>query len=193
MDTAIVLSLTKFSDTGSILHLYTPSQGRVQYIVYGSKYKSILRPLSIIEYSSKRRNNAPQQIQTLSSASLVYTPQLLSSDVTRQCIAMFIAEILLTTLRHPMSDIPLYEWLCNTIQRLDTEEVIGNLHLEFLLEYAMFLGIGIDNEEYAQWFIPPTSRQEKQQRLKELIAYFQEHIDDFPTPKSLEILIEVFD
>ena len=192
MPTAIVLTTTKYSDTGSIVHLYTPDQGRMQYIVYGNKLKGVLRPLSIIEYSSSRRNNAPLQMQTLSSASLVYTPTLLSYDVLRQCVAMFIAELLTYTLRHPMSDQPLFDWLCNCIYRLDKEEDISNLHIEFLLDYAVYLGIGIDEEEHPDWYSQPTSRIERQERLRELIAYFQEHIDDLPTIKSLDVLIEVF-
>ena len=192
MNTAIVLTITKYSDTGSILHLYTPNQGRVQCIVYGNKLKGVLRPLSIIEYSSSRRNNAPMQMQTLSSASLVYTPTLLSYDVLRQCVGMFIAELLTYTLRHPMSDQPLFDWLCNCIYKLDKEEDISNLHIEFLLDYAVHLGIGIDEEEHPEWYSEPRSRMERQKRLRELIAYFQEHIDDLPAIKSLDVLIEVF-
>ena len=192
MPTAIVLTTTKYSDTGSIVHLYTPDQGRMQYIVYGNKLKGVLRPLSIIEYSSSRRNNAPLQMQTLSSASLVYTPTLLSYDVLRQCVAMFIAELLTYTLRHPMSDQPLFDWLCNCIYKLDKEEDISNLHIEFLLDYAVYMGIGIDEEEHPEWYSEPTSRMERQERLRELIAYFKEHIDDLPTIKSLDVLIEVF-
>ena len=192
MPTAIVLTTNKYSDTGSIVHLYTPDQGRVQCVVYGNKLKSVLRPLSIIEYSSSRRNNAPLQMQTLSSASLIYTPTTLSYDVLRQCVAMFIAELLTYTLRHPMSDQPLFDWLCNCIYKLDKEEDISNLHIEFLLDYAVYLGIGIDEEEHPDWYSQPTSRIERQERLRELIAYFQEHIDDLPTIKSLDVLIEVF-
>ena len=192
MPTAIVLTTNKYSDTGSIVHLYTPDQGRVQCVVYGNKLKGVLRPLSIVEYSSSRRNNAPLQMQTLSSASLVYTPTLLSYDVLRQCVAMFIAELLTYTLRHPMSDQPLFDWLCNCIYKLDKEEDISNLHIEFLLDYAVYLGIGIDEEEHPEWYSEPTSRMELQKRLRELIAYFQEHIDDLPTIKSLDVLIEVF-
>ena len=192
MPTAIVLTTNKYSDTGSIVHLYTPDQGRVQCVVYGNKLKGVLRPLSIIEYSSSRRNNAPLQMQTLSSASLVYTPTTLSYDVLRQCVAMFIAELLTYTLRHPMSDQPLFDWLCNCINKLDKEEDISNLHIEFLLDYAVYLGIGIDEEEHPDWYSQPTSRIERQERLRELIAYFQEHIDDLPTIKSLDVLIEVF-
>lgn len=193
MNTAIVLSLTKYSDTGSILHLYTPDQGRIQCVVYGNKYKGILRPLSIIEISCSKRNNAPTQMQTLASAGLVYTPKLLTTSIPRQCIAMFIAELLTYTLRHPMSDKPLYDWLCEIIYRLDNEKDISNLHIEFLLDYSVHLGIGIDDEEHPEWFTKPTSRKQRQTYLREIIAYFQENIENLPIPKSLDVLTEIFD
>ena len=193
MPTAIVLSLTKYSDTGSIVHLYTVEQGRMQYAVYGNKYKGILRPLSIVEFTTTKRKNAPQQMGSLSSASLLYTPQLLATDVRRQCVAMFIAEILSTTLRHPMSDQPLFDWLCAVIQHLDTDTDISNLHLHFLIEYATHLGIGIDDTEHPDCYQAPTSRQERQQRLRALCLYYSEHIEEFTTPKSLDVLMEVFD
>lgn len=193
MPSAIVLNIARYSDTGSIVHLYTAEHGRMQYAVYGNKLKGVLRPLSIIEYTSTRRNNAPTQIGTLSSASLLYPLQRLTIDVQRQCVAMFVAEVLASTLRHPMSDQPLYEWLCEVIQHLDKDEEISNLHLRFLLDYATYLGIGIDDTEHPEWFIAPNNRSERQQRLRELIAYYEEHIEDFRAPKSLEVLMEVFD
>ena len=94
MPTGIVLSLTKFSDTGSIVHLYTAEQGRVQCAVYGNKYKGILRPLSIVEFTGSRRNNAPNQLTTLSNCQLSFVNSQLSTDIQRQCVAMFIAEVL---------------------------------------------------------------------------------------------------
>ena len=193
MPNAIVLNTTRYSDTGSIVHLYTAEHGRIQYVVYGSKFKALLRPLSIIDFTSTRRNNAPAQMGTLSSVSLIYTPQQLTSDIQRQCVAMFIAEMLGCTLRHPMSDQPLYDWLCEVIQHLDQDGDISNLHLNFLLEYATFLGIGIDDTEHPDWFIVPTSRSERQQRLRALTTYYEEHIEEFRPPKSLDVLIEVFD
>lgn len=193
MPSAIVLNIARYSDTGSIVHLYTAEHGRMQYAVYGNKLKGVLRPLSIIEYTSTRRNNAPTQMGTLSSASLLYPLQRLTIDVQRQCVAMFVAEVLASTLRHPMSDQPLYEWLCEVIQHLDQDAEISNLHLRFLLDYATYLGIGIDDTEHPEWFMAPSNRSERQQRLRELIAYYEEHIEDFRAPKSLEVLMEVFD
>ena len=193
MTAAIVLSITKYSDTGSVVHLYTAEHGRMQYVVYGNKHKGVLRPLSIIDFTSSRRNNSPAQMATISSVSLLYTPQALTTDIQRQCVAMFLAEVLLHTLRHPMSDQPLFDWLCQLIQHLDQAEDISNLHVEFLLEYATLLGIGVDDTEHPDWFTPPTTRLERQQRLRELSAYYAEHIEDFRPPKSLDILMEVFD
>lgn len=193
MPKAIVLSLTKYSDTGNIVHFYTLEHGRMQYAVYGNKLKGILRPLSIIDFTSTKRNNAPAQMGTLSSAALLYTPQRLSTDVQRQCVAMFIAEVLVSTLRHPMSDQPLFDWLCEIIQHLDQDDNITNLHIQFLLEYATFLGIGIDDTEHPEWFIAPTSRTQRQELLRSLCAYFEQHIEDFRPPKSLDVLMEVFD
>jgi DNA repair protein RecO (recombination protein O) len=193
MPSAIVLNIARYSDTGSIVHLYTAENGRMQYAVYGNKLKGVLRPLSVIEYTSTRRNNAPTQMGTLSSASLLYPLQRLTIDVQRQCVAMFVAEVLASTLRHPMSDQPLYDWLCEVIQHLDKDEEISNLHLRFLLDYATHLGIGIDDTEHPEWFMAPSNRSERQQRLRELIAYYEEHIEDFRAPKSLEVLMEVFD
>lgn len=160
---------------------------------YGNKYKSIFRPLSIVEYTISRKNNSSSHICAISSATLLYTPKRIPIDVQRQCVAMFLAEVLLHTLRHPMSDQPLFEWLCQLIERLDKEDDISNLHLEFLLEYATLLGIGVDDNEHPDWFTPPTTRLERQQRLRELSAYYAEHIEDFRPPKSLDILMEVFD
>ena len=193
MPNAIVLSTTKYSDTRNIVHLYTDQHGRMQYVTYGNKLKGILRPLSIIEFTATLRNNAPAQMGTVSSAALLYTPQRLSTDVQRQCVAMFIAEVLVSTLRHPMSDQPLFDWLCEIIQHLDQDGNITNLHIQFLLEYATFLGIGIDDTEHPEWFIAPTSRTQRQELLRSLCAYFEQHIEDFRPPKSLDVLMEVFD
>lgn len=193
MISAIVLNITRYSDTGNIVHLYTAEYGRMQYVVYGNKYKGLLRPLSIIEFTTTRRYNSPNQLATISNCQLSIVHNQLLTDVQRQCVAMFIAEVLTNTLRHPMSDRNLYDWLCEIIQHLDQDTEISNLHLYFLVMYATYLGIGIDDIEHPEWFVAPASRAERQQRLRELITYYEEHIEDFRAPKSLEVLIEVFD
>ena len=79
------------------------------------------------------------------------------------------------------------------IHHLDQDDEITNLHLHFLLEYATYLGIGIDDTEHPDWYEAPSSRGERQQRLRQLCLYYSEHIEDFRSPKSLDVLMEVFD
>lgn len=188
---AIVLAIGKYSDNANILHLYTADNGRGAFMLYGNRYKGVLTPLSIVEVTTSK--HVQGGLASVTSASLVYTPKHLNVDVKRQCVAMFIAEMLSLTVRHPMRDEELYEWLCGVVRELDCGEHIENLHLQFLIDYTVFLGIGIDEAEHPEWFVVPTSRGERQRHLKEICAYYEEHIEDFREPKSLDVLMEVFD
>ena len=188
---AIVLALTKYKDNASIAHLYTLDNGRMQYVVYGNKHRGVLSPLSIVEITSSR--STKNGLGVLATATLIHVPQQLTTDVRRQCVAMFITEILYKTLKHPLEDRPLFSWLCEVIKALDRNENIENLHIRFLIEYAGFLGIGIDETEHPEWTTQPVNRQQRQQQLRDLCTYYAEHIEDFSLPKSIDVLIEVFD
>lgn len=188
---AIVLALTKYKDNASIAHLYTLDNGRMQYVVYGNKHRGVLSPLSIVEITSSR--STKNGLGVLATATLIHVPQQLTTDVRRQCVAMFITEILYKTLKHPLEDRPLFSWLCEVIKALDRNENIENLHIWFLIEYAGFLGIGIDETEHPEWTAQPVNRQQRQQQLRDLCTYYAEHIEDFSLPKSIDVLIEVFD
>ena len=188
---AIVLALTKYKDNASIAHLYTLDNGRMQYVVYGNKHRGVLSPLSIVEITSSR--STKNGLGVLATATLIHVPQQLTTDVRRQCVAMFITEILYKTLKHPLEDRPLFSWLCEVIKTLDRNENIENLHIRFLIEYAGFLGIGIDETEHPEWTTQPVNRQQRQQQLRDLCTYYAEHIEDFSLPKSIDVLIEVFD
>lgn len=192
---AIVLATTKHKDNATILHLYTAENGRMGYIVYGSKYKGLLTPLSIVEVSANECpiDKAGKGLPIVSSVALTYIPKYIPLDVRRQCVAMFIAEILNKTLRHPMQDKELFAWLCGVVQELDETDMIENLHLRFLIDYTTFLGIGIDATEHTVWLEIPRNRAERQAHLREICAYYEEHIDGFTQPKSLDVLMEVFD
>ena len=188
---AIVLAWTRYKDNVSIAHLYTAENGRMQYVVYGNKYRGILSPLSIVEITISHVTK--NGLGVLTAATLVHVPQQLTTDVKRQCVAMFITEILYKTLKHPLEDRALFTWLCSVIKTLDGRENIENIHIQFLKDYANFLGIGIDETEHTEWTIPPANRQQRQQLLRDLCAYYEEHIEDFSSPKSIDVLIEVFD
>lgn len=186
---AIVIALTKHSDKTNILHLYTYAGGRMQYIVYGQKWRILFTPLNILNVTS---SHMPGKMPVLQSAALSYTPRRIPQDMQRQCVAMFLAEILHITLQHPMQDESLFIFLKEQVLRLDTEDFIANIHVMFLIEYAEYLGIALDPDKHDNLIAMPQTHLQRQQQLIRLTTYYNEHLSDFRIPRSLDVLSAVF-
>lgn len=202
---AIVLHLSPHTDRASILHTYTRAHGRVPYLVYGlgSKtkrgMKTMCEPLSLVQVDMDYRSTrAMQQFHDISP---LYVPQHLRTDMSRRCVALFIAEVLSSTLTYPMADEVVFDFLADTICRLDTCSDPENEHLRFLLGYIELLGFGIDWEQPKHEPLKriltleqhALSRSERQELLEALLSYYAEHLPSFPRPKSLDILKTIFD
>ncbi len=192
--TAIVLSLQPYSDRAHILHTYTRESGRVNYMVYGlgrKKNAAQYAPLSLIEIVED--GSPTRSMRTLKQSRLLYVPSQIPTDMRRQSIALFIAEVLFRTLRHPMEDPQLFAYLEQTIPNLDRTNSPENLHIQFLIDLAALLGFAIDEEARPDLVAIPAGRLERQTQLQLLCDYFATHIDDWQSPRSLPILIEIFD
>ena len=91
----------------------------------------------------------------------------------------------------------MFDFIADAIQELDATDEPQNFHLQFLVGLAAKLGFGIDstNPLYTFGYAPllPLTRTQRQQALRELCAYFAEHVETWEDPKSLDILMEVFD
>ena len=180
---AIVLSLQPHSDKAHVLHAYTRVGGRVNYMVYGLGKKNAAgkySPLSIVQLTTDDKS--------IRTAQLSYVPTTITTDPYKRTIALFLSEILYHVLRHPMLDEPMYEFLAQAVVELDKTTEPQNFHLRFLTDFAAKLGFAIE-EQVAL----PTSRAERQQQLRALCDYFSEHVETWQTPRSLDILMEVFD
>ena len=196
---AIVLSLQPYSDKAHMLHAYTRTGGRVNYTVYGLGRKNpigIYMPLSLIQITADYPANG---LPTLREAVLQAKPVLQRSGLTakrsytvsdpyKQSIVLFISEVLYHVLRHPMPDEPMFDFLVQAIQELDEAQEVQNFHLQFLIDFAAKLGFAMEK-------IPllPLTRTDRQKQLQQLCAYFDEHVETWQTPKSLDVLMEVFD
>lgn len=191
---AIVLSLQPYSDKAHILHAFTRASGRVNYMVYGlgrKKSAAQYAPLSLVELTADVQPN--RSFQTLRQARLTYVPHQMPTDLRRQTVAMFLAEVLYRTLRHPMEDADLFDYLAGIVQELDTTPDPENLHIRFLVGLASLMGFGIDAEAHPELLQIPATRTERQQQLQALCNYFADQIDDWQSPRSLDILMELFD
>lgn len=180
---AIVLSLQSHSDKAHLLHAYTRAGGRVNYMVYGLGRKNTsgrYTPLSILQLTTDERS--------IRTAQLMYVPRTIDTNPYKRTIALFISEVLYHVLRHPMADEPMFDFLSGAIQALDESDDPRNFHLLFLIRLAAKLGFEMVEEPPL-----PHTRAERQKTLRTLCAYFDEHVETWQEPKSLDVLMEVFD
>lgn len=186
---AIVLSLQPHSDKAHVLHAYTRAGGRINYRVYGIGKKNSsgkYTPLSIIQLTTDERS--------VRSAGLSYTPLTLTTDPYKRTIVLFMAEILHNVLRHPMADEPMFDFLIQAIQTLDQTTEPQNFHLDFLFHFAAKLGFAIpEDSKLYTLHRSPSTRKARQEALHALCAYYAEHVETWQSPRSLDILMEVFD
>ena len=196
---AIVLNLQRYSDRSHILHTYTQTSGRINFMVYGagSKKKSaaLFAPLSLIEITADIRPDRP--VPTLKEAHLLRAanPQsaALATQLKSNAVSLFLAELLYGTLRHPMPDESMFRFLENSLSLLDSTTAVENFHTSFLLGFAAALGFAVNENEHPDLLRVPVSRADRQLLLRQLCNYYALHLDDFRTPLSLDVLIEVFD
>lgn len=162
----IVLHLTKYGDSGLVVHAIDSAAGRCSYMLRGagrSKHVTVgsfhnLAVLDIVSIANPK-----------SSMALLkeYEPAMhldsLRSDVVKSSIALFISELLYRTIVEQNSDDRLFAWLCHAIALLDATgrpdpaaSSVANFHLWFLAGLCTALGFGpsqngdFDGSEYLQ-------------------------------------------
>lgn len=210
---AIVLHLQRVSDRASMLHLYSRASGRVAYYVYGSTggkrssagHVRSLAPLTLLSIEAVHQDN--REIQQLREFSPSYIASSTNMDIIRSTEALFLAEVLFRTLRHPLPDPALFDYLELAIRALDVRPDPENVHLEMLVGLIDLLGFAIDFDDpankdltllrYMQLSAEASSlrlsRFDRQKLLRSLMQYYALHLSDFTEPKSLDIMIQLFD
>lgn len=187
---AIILSLQPHSDKAHLLHAYTRTGGRINYMVYGLGRKHAIGMYTPLSHLQITADHSPSKPPTVKEAS-VLCPFTFHSSPVKSAIAIFISEVLYHVLRHPMPDEPMFDFIAQAVQELERCEAPQNFHLEFLITFAAKLGFSLPEDSELRFL--PTTRLERQKQLRALCAYFEEHVETWQNPKSLDILIEVFD
>jgi hypothetical protein len=156
-------------------------------MVYGLGRKNTAgkySPLSIVQLTADERS--------IRTAQLSFVPMTTVTDPYKRTIALFISEVLYHVLRHPMPDEPMFDFIAQAIQALDEAEEPQNFHIDFLIGLAAKLGFAIPEDDVLIAVVPHTLT-ERQKKLRDLCVYFEEHVETWQDPKSLNILTEVFD
>jgi len=148
---AIVLTSLKYSDTDVIVKCFT-EEGIKSYLL-----KRILKP------KGKKPRNAPGQLNTayfqpltqlnitanhnnkgnlnsIREAGISYMYQSVSTDIYKQSIALFLAEVLALSLKEEERNKILFQYIETAFIWLDNHNSIANFHLLFLLNLSKYLG-----------------------------------------------------
>lgn len=147
--TGIILHQVKYSDSQSIVSIYTREFGRMSYMVRGANRKksatrsALLQPLSIVEIDVN--HNPKKDIQSIRDMRVAVPFYHIPYDPVKNCLALFMTEVLHKTLKHSENDEDLYNFIENSVCELDKcEEGVGNFHLVFMAGLARQLGFAPD-------------------------------------------------
>ncbi|MFN4233431.1 MAG: DNA repair protein RecO [Bacteroidia bacterium] len=217
----IVLNKIDYTDSGIIVKIYTKNFGLLSFLVRGIHRKksaqkaSLFMPLSILEIVFYNKEN--QEIKIPKEIRLAYPFHSIQINLIKASMAVFIAEILLKSIRETFPDNRKYDFIKSSILHFDLqEEGFSNFHLSFLIKLSNYLGISI-TQKYAEENVCDTrfiqinpilallnqnylalsqiniSNNQRRELLQFIINYYQQHIENFGELKSLEVLKQVFE
>ena len=142
---AIVLSSLKYGDTSLIVRAYTASDGLKAYLLKGvlasrkGKLKTAyFQPLSQLDIVAVHKNKGT--LEQIREARVDFPYATLQTDITKNAITMFLAEMLSNSIKEEQADPALFSYLQTALQWLDTHDQIANFHLYFLLSLTRFMG-----------------------------------------------------
>lgn len=146
----IVLRSIKHSESGIISQIFTKDSGSLAFIAKGVHNKKsntpkvYFQPLQIlnIEFYFKEKNN----LHTIKEVSSAFSFSNIPYDITKSSFVLFFSEVLYKTIKDTGSDIPLYNFLIQTLKYLDKSDFSNsNFHIGFMISLAKYLGIAPDN------------------------------------------------
>ncbi|HAA21724.1 MAG TPA: DNA repair protein RecO [Cytophagales bacterium] len=221
---AVIFQYIKYRDTSIIVRTYTEQQGAQSYVVNGvrkakARYPiGLFQPLALVEivgYHSKGRD-----LHRLKEIKHLVPYQSIPFSPKKSGIALFLTELFQELFREEPENEPLFAFLWEGCQVLDTlSSVYENYHLQLLLKIARFSGIGVVSAEemFAQMHhLPPDPHIAQEEKaiinrllkepfgsniplngrlrsniLENLLDFYRAHLDHLRELKSLEVLREI--
>ena len=143
-----MLGSVKYGDSSIILKTYSEEFGLLSFIAGGVRGKKgplrtamvqVLNQLDVVFYQNPR-----SELRRIKEVSISRTYQALPFDPYKNCISLFLAEVISHFIREEEVNKPLYHYISSSLYRLDeVEEGTANFHLVFLYELSAFLGFAI--------------------------------------------------
>jgi len=150
---AIVLKHYKFSDNSIICKIYTEELGIKSYLINNLRSKkaqnkiALYQPLTLLDLIIY--NNEKKQLQHIKEASCSEPLMTVHHQVYKSSIALFIAEVLLKTIKEEEANAAQFAFVKHFIKILDNEQKdYADFHLIFMLHFTQYLGFYPKVESY---------------------------------------------
>ncbi|HEA20485.1 hypothetical protein LCGC14_0961220 [marine sediment metagenome] len=142
---AIILTALKYGDTSLIVKAFTETDGLKSYMLKGivsakrGKMKvGQFQPLTQLEIIASHRNKGT--LESIREAKVNYAYQTVHSNIGKNAMTLFLAEMLSHSIHEEEANPPLFEYLEASFQWLDMHTEIANFHCHFLIQLTKYLG-----------------------------------------------------
>lgn len=155
----IIFKTFKYSETSVIAEVYTEEKGLRKYLISGVRSKkarvkaSLLQHMSLVDLVAYERED--RDLHRIKEIKAAYVYQAIPFDLIKGTVGLFMVEVAQKTIREAEENRELFQFLYDTFCYLDqTPHLAANLHLHYLLELSVFLGIipGGDFEKATPFF-----------------------------------------
>ncbi len=147
----IVLRTIKYGETSVITNIFTEMFGVQSYIVNGVRTDSkrakahFFQPSSILDlqvYHNDLRN-----LQRIKEVKWNYLYKNIFSNVPKNCVALFMVELIHKCLKQPESNQDLFHFFEDALTELDTApvEITANFPIYFSIHFAWFFGFALQD------------------------------------------------
>jgi DNA repair protein RecO (recombination protein O) len=148
-DKALVLQAIKHGDKKFIVKLFSRTNGIVTAsCVTSSSPKSKIKPAAVLPLTLLNAEfiiKENKEVQQLTEASCYHVYLNIHQSLSKLSIAQFVNEILIKSLKGQPASHHLFDFLEFCFCYLDEHDNINNLHLHFLVNLSIFLGIEPQN------------------------------------------------
>lgn len=136
---AIILKKTVLPGNTVIVKMYTQEFGVKSYFGrISKKSKNLYLPLSVVNFTAY--NNPKKSIQNIKDYELDIPFRSIYQDIFKSNILIFINEILNQVIQEEEQNIEKFQFIENSLLRLEKEELSMDFHLVFLMQLTQFLG-----------------------------------------------------
>ena len=139
----IVIHKIKYSDSASIVKLFTRESGYKSFLVRGinsrkNKLIPFLQTMNCLEFETRIRDT--KDLHTLKDVRFSNQFKTFHTDFRKSGLLIFMAEILYKTLEDDYENEALYDYLLDFLKRLDQTNKIGHVAIHYLLGLTQLFG-----------------------------------------------------